>query len=92
MTSLYHNPFHYHDPTIISVHTLLKPQAYQHPPSINTHISPPPTYPNSTANNSPHYLIRHIDYATQQLLYSQRACLHSISNFASEISALNNSL
>ncbi|CAJ2644148.1 unnamed protein product [Trifolium pratense] len=41
MTSLYHNPFLYHDPTIINVHTLLKPQGYQQPTYNNTSPSQP---------------------------------------------------
>jgi hypothetical protein len=84
--------YHHYDPTLVNTHTLLTPQAYQQQTSINTHISPEPTYSNFIVKNSPHYLIHHIDSITQQLLHSQRACIHAISKLASDISTLNNNL
>ncbi|WJX79657.1 hypothetical protein P8452_62761 [Trifolium repens] len=45
----YHYPYHrYHDPTIINVHTLLKPQPYQYPSYSNTQ-------PSSIASHTPFY-------------------------------------
>jgi hypothetical protein len=45
----YHYPYHhYHDPTIINVHTLLKPQPYQYPSYSNTQ-------PSSFASHTPFY-------------------------------------
>jgi hypothetical protein len=101
-------PYHHYDPTIISTHTLLKPQAYQQPtyfntpplelgqyitpPYIDIHISPPHTYPNFIANNSPYNLPHHINSVIQELHCSQRVCIQAISNLASDISKLNTSL
>jgi hypothetical protein len=68
---------------------------YISPPSIhfiNTHIPPAPTYPKLIANNSHHYLTHHINSAIQELHRSQQACIQAISNLATDISTLNQSL
>jgi hypothetical protein len=61
-------------------------------PYTNTHISPPHSYSNFIANNSSHYLPHHINIAIQELQRSQKACIQAISNLATEISTLNQSL
>jgi hypothetical protein len=81
---LYYDPYHHHDPTIINVHTLLKPQRYQQPNYIphNQHLSYH-TPPISTTN---------IGSLVNQLLQSQEEFKHTLSVFANEVSLLQTTL
>ncbi|MCH88904.1 hypothetical protein A2U01_0009797 [Trifolium medium] len=97
--------YHHYDPTIINIHTLLKPQAYQQPtyfntpsphlsqyispPSMNIHISPTHTYPNFT---SPSHLHDDLRSSLQQLFQSQQKFQQTLSDFATEVSLLKTTL
>lgn len=89
-------PYHYynhnlHDPTIINVHTLLKPQTYQQPNSI-THTLPTQTYPNLTNHSLPPNLPPNTMSILKQILHSQEACLHSMSVCAKTLSTITSDL
>jgi hypothetical protein len=99
---LYYDPYHHHDPTIISVHTLLKPQPYQqytqqhpsyYPPSSITHISSH-TSPTSflQQHHTPPISTIEIGSLINQLLQSQEEFKHTLSVFANEVSLLKTTL
>jgi hypothetical protein len=65
----HHYPYHhFHDPTIINVHTLLKPQSYQYPSVSNTQSSPfasyTPFYQQPHNITTPHCLDAEISNST----------------------------